>query len=260
MIAGASVLTLHRAALRTARDFFYPYLSIPGRAKNALSDSTLLLKSKTELAGEIERLRKENQILATRVASAADLKLENEDLRNLLKMQHLNDWKYIFAKPLLKDPLAWQERFIIDKGSDAGIEKGAIVLSSIIRENKIEPVVLGRVKSLSRHSAEITTILSPETNLTVFLSDPGAVGFTEGRKHGTSPFARITYLPKNRSYTPGSTVYTSGFNPAIPPMLLVGTLESIDDSTPNRLYVSGLVKPAADISSVNSVIIMVREK
>jgi rod shape-determining protein MreC len=261
IVAATAFVQLRTAGERLLRDFFAPFLMIPNRAKDYLSDKTLLLRDKASLAGEVERLRRDNNVLATRVAAAADIRIENESLRNALKLEQLPNWKYIYAKPLLRDPINWQEHFLINKGTDAGIIAGALVLTFAVINERTVPVVIGRVDDASKHTATVNTLTNRATNLAVAIPSLGVVGFTAGsNKFGSVHQIEITYLPRDKEYPAGTTVFTSGFNRSIPPGIMVGHLAGSAPDPGNHLYYSGKLNPVANLAAINFIIIMVRDK
>lgn len=261
IILATAFFQLRTAGERILRDFFAPFLMVPNTAKDYLSDKTLLLRDKSSLAGEVERLRRDNNILATRVAAAADIKIENESLRNALKLEQLPNWKYIYAKPLLRDPINWQERFLINKGTESGIVAGALVLTFAVIDKRTVPVVIGRVDNVSQYTATVNTLTNRATNLAVAIPSLGVVGFTAGSsKFGSVHQIEITYLPREKDYPAGTTVFTSGFNRAIPPGIMVGHLAGTAPQLGNRLYYSGKLNPVANLAAINFIIIMVRDQ
>ncbi len=261
IICASAIFQFRQLGERLLRDFFSPFLTVQEVSKAYLSDKTLLLRNKLSLAREIEQLRRENQRLATQVAASADLKIANEQLRSALQLEQVTGWNYIFARPLLRNPLNWQERFIINKGSESGISAGALALTFAVIKGKTVPVVIGRVDNVSRHTAAINTLTNRATNLTVFIPHVNTVGFTVGcRKSSSARQVDITYLPRDKVYPLQSPVFTAGFNPAIPGGILVGYLEEINKEPGNSLYCSGSIRPVANLAAVNLIMIMVRDR
>ncbi|MCF6176919.1 MAG: rod shape-determining protein MreC [Victivallaceae bacterium] len=261
IISATAFFQLRLAGERLLRDFFAPFLMVPNKAKDYLSDKTLLLRDKTSLAVELERLKRENQILAARIAASADLKIENESLRNTLNLEQAPNWNYIYARPLLRNPINWQERFLINKGENSGIIAGALAITCVVIDGKTVPVVIGRIDNVSRHTASVNTLTNRATNLAVSLPKLGVAGFTAGSSNlGSKQQINITYLPREKVYPPNTAVFTSGFNRAIPPGILVGYLDGTVPLPGNRLYYSGKLNPVANLAAVNFIIIMVRDK
>lgn len=262
VIIGATAFFQFRlAGERMLRDFFAPFLTIPNMAKIYLSDQTLLLRNKSSLAVELERLKRENQLLATRIAVSVDIKIENEALRNTLKLEQVPNWKYIYARPLLRNPSNWQENFLINRGQDVGITSGSLAITCLVIDGKTFPVVIGRVDNVSRYTASINTLTNRATNLAVSIPKLGVVGFTAGNSSVDSARQiNITYLPRDKVYPLGTAVFTSGFNRTIPPGILVGYLDGTAALPGNKLYYSGKLNIVANLAAVNFIIIMVRDK
>ena len=261
IVATTAFVQLRTTGERLLRDFFAPFLMVPNSAKDYLSDKTLLLRDKASLAGELERLRRDNNVLATRVAAAADIKIENESLRNALKLEQMPNWKYIYAKPLLREPINWQERFLINKGTESGIVAGALALTFVVIDGRTVPVVIGRIDNTSQYTATVNTLTNRATNLAVAIPSLGVVGFTAGsNKFGSVDQIEITYLPRDKDYPTGTAVFTSGFNRSIPPGIMVGHLAGTAPQPGNHLYYSGKLNPVANLAAINFIIIMVRDQ
>ncbi len=274
-VTGVSVLLL--AALfhgfqtffyRFYHDFFYPYLSVPMQTGRALSDRTLELRSKRELALEIERLQRENQLLMARFTVGAEAGIENTKLRQLLELERRPSFGYVFASVLTRDPLEWRERFTINRGSEDGIKTGSLVLTaSRVTENDAgsEMVFCGVVRHVSRHTAEVLTLIGSEARVAARLNLSDAIGFINADPEApVSPksLTRLNFLPTNREYMTGEPVVTAGFEDNIPAGILIGHIAEIIGSNTvydNRLYVNALITPAADFEKIRFLVVLTRQ-
>ncbi len=164
---------LSRTAGRAASDFCYPYLKAARSGFDCLSDQTLLVFSRRELASQLEKLRADNIRLASQAAAAADLLQENERLRRILKFAPSGDWEHIHCEMILRDPRFWHERITVDKGSIHGIESGAAAIS--ITGEGI-PVLAGVVTQVTRKTAVVTTIFNQELRISAVLPKSGTAG------------------------------------------------------------------------------------
>ncbi|NLK83549.1 MAG: rod shape-determining protein MreC [Lentisphaerae bacterium] len=252
---------------RVYADFLYPYLELPNRAKNLLSEQTMFFHGKSTLMESLKELQAENRILAARYASAVEAQFENRELRRLLELDRKLDFSYVNAEIHRREPMEWRERFIINRGAAAGIKVGSPVLT--FRRGQTGQVVLcGIVKSVSRHTAEVITILSPHAKISVKLKEYDISGFINA---GTTPpsrtqrgeFAVINYLPTGYDYQQGGEVVTGGFETHIPAGIPVGTFDGViggDSVFDNRLYVNGLLSPAADLDNIRFLIVLTRKQ
>ena len=249
---------------RITRRFFAPFLLLPENARIAVSDKSLMLRTKSELASEMERLMQENMLLSAQVAQAAPLKLENEELRRMLKVNPRPGFRYIYARPLMRDPLDWAGSLTIDQGSNDGVNVGAIVLTPYYHNERIIPVVLGRIISVTDDTANIATVINPDCRLSIVISGLGVSACLSGGGNDESGFyATAEYLPKGLKYRQASPAYTAGFDAKIPPNLYIGKLDIPQRGElelGQRLYLSAKLRPAADLQAVYFVMIMVREQ
>ncbi|MCF7854485.1 MAG: rod shape-determining protein MreC [Candidatus Pacebacteria bacterium] len=162
-----------------------------------------------------ERIR-ELQMDIARYRSAM---VENRELRDLLDLPAPPEWRRITAPVTARDPVTWNRRFRIGKGTVHGVRPGVVVTQGA--------EVIGRVVSATGHSALVVTLADPSCKLSVRLRDAGAVGVLKGRVtqgwHDT-PVCVIDYLPRDEDYRAGDQVLTSGLSNIVPPGLRVGSV------------------------------------
>jgi rod shape-determining protein MreC len=269
LILGGIIMlqTMRRAVGRIANDFFFPFLQAPAKIETAISNKSLLLKSKLALASTIEELRRENDKLTVKIAKTRKFELENQQLRKLVDLKSGTSYNCLIAELILRDPAFWDERFTVNKGSDDGVEAGSIVLSyahAPEQPDKSILAVIGRVKSVSKHSSIVSTIISKHTRLSVSLPENKAHGIVKGGGRKNNKFwANLTFLPRDLDYKPGSPVYTSGLSNLTPPGLYVGKLSASSDFAPHiqdNLYMQATIRPAVDLENVRFVMLIIRKK
>ena len=251
---------LRKTAGRIAGDFFYPYTRAARTGYDVLSDQTLLVFSRRELASQLETLREENSRLAGQAAAASELLLENERLRRILNLPSPATWEHIPAEVILRDPRFWHEQFTIDRGSIHGIRIGTAALA--VSDSGM-PVFVGVVSSLSRKTATVMTVYNPELRMSAILPRSGAAGIIHS---GNLPLGKgmlpVGFLPLRQPYTLGEVLQTSGFEQNIPPGLKIGNLsdvQSADSLFSGELYLSGRFIPAMRLNEVRFLILAVRK-
>lgn len=258
--------TAKRAVYKITSDFFYPYLSIPSKVTGSLKDKSLLLKSKLALAAEVHELRKKNDELFTEILSRGKLERENNILRKMLKIRKRSGYKTVFSEVILRDPVFWEESFVINKGSEDGIREGAIVLAPLvenIRGITSALTVIGRIKSCSEHTAAVATLMSRECGISLSIPEKSAFGISSGGfKKNNHCVIRITYLPKNVNFRFNGLVYTSGMSETAPPGIYAGRLTGAaeDITLKNGLYREAAFIPGAGFENINFVVVMVKKK
>ena len=180
--------TLQRAARRFSLDYFYPAFKMAAAAENYAAEKMLAATAgKGELAEAVRRLQQENLILAAENAAAEQLRRENEHLRGLLRLGPVDGYRTVHAEIILRDPITWNEVFTVDKGTSDGIREGDCVLAVHAAPGSGTgasfAAAVGRVTSVSSHTATVSTILNPECSFSVFLAESGKYGKKMGRQH-----------------------------------------------------------------------------
>lgn len=261
IIPAITLLTLTAPWQRLIRNFFAPYLSISNAMGNGVAEQTLKMHSRAELAAEVLKLREQNVDLAIQVSELKKFKEENLLLRRMNELKPPHGYKYTAASVTLRDPWMWDTAFTIDRGSRDGMAPGMAVIAPAADE-KNQVILLGVIESVSKHNSRVITVLNPEMRISAILPESdNAVGIInagvfEPASGGT---AAIGFLPANRTFALNQPIYTTEFEAGIPGKLLLGTLESIEPSSlpyDNRLYRRGVMRPAGNLESLRTVLIV----
>ncbi len=259
-------IMVRQSAMRMSADYYYPFLKAVRGTENTIADQILLMQSKTKLVNALQKLMNENAILSAEQTVVADLKKENAELRALMMLGRKGTFRPVFAEVLTRDPMTWQEQFTLDKGSRDGIEPGNLVVTPVYSELPKRPriAVIGRVKSVTGHTALVATILSRDFRLSVSLPDSKASGILEGTRISSGMQAILKFLPLDTVPAAGQTVYTNAFSGNSPPGLPVGIVaaesRSIQDSRRNQLYLETVVRPLESPAEVRFTAVFVKEK
>ena len=257
---------VRRTAQRFSADYYFPFLKAVRGIENTIADQSLLTLSKPTLAGALRNLMKENAVLAAERTVVSDLKKENAELRSLLKLGRKGSFHPVFAEVLSRSPMTWQEEFTIDKGQKDGIEPGNPVVVSIFSagENTPAAAVIGKIKSVSAHSAQVSTVLSQDFRLSVSLPETKSAGILEGARNISEPYAILKFLPQNAAPAAGQLVCTNSFSGNRPPGLPIGRIlhaEATSGKTArNQLYLEANVRPFESPAEVRFVAVFVKER
>lgn len=243
---------------RLAGDFLYPYLISFRIGADSLSDQTLLVFSRRELASRLEEQLAENRRLAAQAAAASELLVENDALRRMLSLTPPASWRYTNVEIILRDPRFWNERFTIDRGSRDGIRPGAAALASTL-EGQL--VLVGVVDRVNLHSAEVITIFNPELKISASLPLSKAIGVINASAIGSRmPEDRIAigFLPVRSDYIIDEILLSSGLEQQIPPGVKIGNLaevEPADSRFSSRVFLTGSFLPALQLNSIRFLVI-----
>ncbi|MBQ8144287.1 MAG: rod shape-determining protein MreC [Butyricicoccus sp.] len=205
---------------------------------------------------DYEALEAENELLHHRVAeleqqlrdSAVALE-ENERLRELVGIaQRSRDFEYDIAEVISHNPGEWSSVLSIDKGDNAGIEEGDLIITA--------EGMVGYVSAVSMNYSEVTTVLDPEMQAGALLTRTRETAIAEGDYSllGEGKL-RLSYLSKDTDIVIGDTVETSGRGGVFPKGIMIGTVESIlveEDGMSNY----AVLRPFVDVETITHVFII----
>jgi rod shape-determining protein MreC len=115
--------------------------------------------------------------------------------------------------------------------------------------------VVGLVSKVSKHYAQVISVLNPKLQLSVCLQHEQSAGTLIW--DGESPmYARLEDLPRNVVYEVGDTVVTSGYGVSFPRGVPVGRISELISSSNNNNFLSFRVELFTHFDRVNDVYII----
>lgn len=233
LLAAGSVPSLMRVARRMAADFMQPYWSANLAARGFAASEAVVAMDKRELAAGYEAARRDLAAARVELARLSGVDAENRRLRRLLDLPPPPGFLLETAQILQFDPLYWRDHFIIDKGSDDGLEPGLAVLAPVASETgTVSLAVAGFIGSVSSHTAQVNSLFNPQLRVAAELPRSRAVGFVNGENFPASAdnLVGISYLPLGENYTLGEPVVTTGFDRRVPANLPLGEIAQLEDA------------------------------
>lgn len=181
------------------------------------------------LAGQNEELALENHRLREMIreyedaAKATDISLQS--------VTRDDGFIYTPAQIIKSGTNSQHNYLILDKGSEDGIVQNSGIISS--------KGVIGIVDAVSRHYSYAISFLNTEVNISSRLGGTGAVGPLAWDGKNTDG-AILKEIPLQYRYSPGDTVYTSGYSVIFPPDIPLGTAgdASIINGATNEITVN----------------------
>ncbi|MFZ2653314.1 MAG: rod shape-determining protein MreC [Victivallales bacterium] len=262
-----SITAVRSFSKKVVSDFYHPYFTGAEKVSNAAASEKMMLESKSKLAGMVLELQGKNEMLSAKMKLMNNLREENTKLRELVGVGKIPYFTCLKAEIIRRDPARWYEKLIIDKGEADGIREGSSVISKIPGNDEGTPsfAVVGRVKSVSKHEAVVSTILSDDCALSVLVSGSKAHGIAgSGKKIDKNFIVKIKFLPKDVTYSPGEFIYTSGLSGITPSSLMIGRLAEDKEGRAVRikdnLYAEAWMEPAANFDNLHFLLILVPEK
>ena len=222
------------------------YISKPFTAvTRTIRDTVSGIFSYKQLQAQIEELEGEKEELERELANASLSKSELEELRELSQLLDYdyteNEFEVVTADITSFDGSNWTNIFTIDRGSEAGIEEGAVVISG--------DGLVGKVSEVGEGWAQVVSIIDDGSKVSFMVArDRKLLGVVEGNMQG-----EITgYMLKgNANVTEGDIIITSGMG-TYPAGLEIGNIKSVTYNS-DTLLKEITVEPGVDFRSLKKV-------
>ncbi|MDJ0797723.1 MAG: rod shape-determining protein MreC [Calothrix sp. MO_167.B12] len=152
-------------------------------------------------------------------AQIVDLQNQNQKLKSLLAYVEKQpaDSKPIPSRIVGRSADNWWQQIIINRGSSAGIKKGAIV--------KAEGGLVGIVDSVTMNTSRILLITDMKSTIGVNVSRSGAKGVLRGNSSGEPV---LEFYEKVPNVNVGDVITTSTYSKKFPSGLPIGRVKSLD--------------------------------
>lgn len=200
-----------------------------------------------ELSKKVDDLTKENERLS------GDQK-ELEDLRQLVGLkEEYSSYSTIGARVISNGSGNWYETFVINKGSDDGIEVDMNVLAGT--------GLVGIVTEVGHNYAKVRSIIDDASNVSAKSMTTADTCVVQGnsesiRKDGTID---VEYISKDATMQAGDELVTSHISSKYLEGLRIGTVSDISMDSSN-LTKSARVTPVVDFQHIEEVLVITRLK
>jgi rod shape-determining protein MreC len=197
------------------------------------------------------RAQQENQDLRTQLVSAqsqiqqlSEQAAESLRLRALLEFKNQLPFQTVAAEVIASSPGENSNAVFIGKGADAGLSSDLAVITP--------EGVVGKTIAVFSHSSQVLLLTNPSSGVGVMLEKTRVQGVLKG---GSQNFCLIRYIMNEEPVSPGETVLTSGLDQIYPKGLRVG---AVVGTSAGDIYKNVEVKPAADLSRLETVLVVVK--
>ena len=205
----------------------------------------------SEVKLENEELKKKNTKLANELIEYESLKDEVERLREALNFtESKNNYKYVGVNIIGYSGNSLSDGYIIDKGSNDGIDKNMVVVSS--------KGLVGKVTKVASNFAIVQSILNE--NIAVAVMDQQtreATGVLQGLSDKKDNNMTVVYnLPISSDVKEGDIIITSGLGKIYPKEIPVGTVVSVEEDNV-RVIKSAVVEPFVNFNEVEELFVVI---
>lgn len=219
-----------------------------------LSDRTDNLQDLRDVMAERDALQEQVDQLTIENGQLMQDKYELEDLRELYELDRsYSDYSKVAAKVIGKDSGNWFHSFIIDKGTEDGIQVDMNVLSG--------SGLVGIVTKTGPDWAQVRAIIDDTSNVSAMILTTADNCMVSGDLQLMSDGVILLSQLKDSDHEvmPGAKVVTSQVSDKYHSGLLIGYVQEVHMDA-NNLTKSGTITPAVDFEHLRSVLVITDEK
>ena len=212
------------------------------------------LKQLRSLLEENERLKEQVDELTIENIKLQQDRYELVSLRELYELDaQYDEYEKVGARIIAKDAGNWFHSFVINKGTNDGLEIDMNVMAG--------SGLVGRISEVGPNWAKVLSIIDDSSNtsgMVLSTSDNLIVtGDLQYYNDGVIPFEKLVDTADR--VVEGDKIVTSTVSDKYLPGILIGYISSINKDS-NNLTKSGLLTPAVDFDHLNEVLVIKRLK
>jgi rod shape-determining protein MreC len=207
----------------------------------------------------LRRLRADYQeLLSTleeysRLANALeDLRIENELLREQLKLPQRIGYDWLAARVIAKEPGSLDDGITINRGRRQGVEEDMPVIAYVDGSEGL----VGRVFRSAGGYSVVQPVYAPNSYIAARLQRTRHEGLVAGTGRSVEPL-RMDYVPPSarNEVAYGDVVVTSGNNSIFPPGLRVGVVRRVE-APPYEPSLQLALTPVIDFTRIEYVFVL----
>lgn len=205
---------------------------------------------------EFDSLREENIKLKRELREAeAQIRdinfesIENEHLKNLLAIKEQTpELEFEICEVIARSTANWSSTLTIDKGINAGLKKGDVVMT--------EDGMLGYISEVGYNFSEITTVVDTDMSAGAIATRTREVVVAKGDFELMGQgMLKLSYIGTDSEMVIGDTIETSGTGGIFPKGILIGSVEKILTEE-HGISNYAVIKPSASIDKAKTVFVV----
>ena len=199
------------------------------------------------LRQENQALSRENAQLKGQLIGLAEVKQENQRLRDLLNYSAEKKLQGITAQVIANDSRAQFKSLMLNRGSADGVK---LFMPVVVGEG-----LIGRIGKVSKQNSIVLLINDPNSAVDVILQRSRSRAVLVGNASRGQSKARLEYLLRTSDAKEGDQVVTSGFDGVYPAGLPVGKISKVLSSK-TLVFQEAQIELSKVFSSVQEVLIL----
>lgn len=229
--------------------------------EKGISNAGVYLTTKSEQLNQINELNEKIKILEQQVADLTNentkMQQDHYELTTLRELYNLDasysEFNKTGAHIIARDSGNWFHFFVIDKGTDDGIEIDMNVMAG--------SGLVGRVVDVGNNWAKVKSIIADDSNVSakVLATQDNMIvsGSLELYKDGKISYSQL--LDRDNKVNIGDKIVTSNISDKYLPGILIGYISEVETDA-NNLTKSGTLTPAADFEHLEEVLVILEKK
>lgn len=216
--------------------------------------------NKIDMLADIRDLQAENEELRTQLdAYQSENKMimsDTNELNDLRKLYELDsrypDYEKVAANVISKDSGNWFDTFILDKGSNAGIQVGCNVMAG--------NGLVGIVTEVGPNYSKVRAIIDDNSNVSaMFLTNSSLCNVVGDEKYMDDGYIRVEHIDKDLDVAEGDELVTSNISDKFLPGITIGYVQNLTLDS-NNLTMSADLVPAVDFDNIQTVLVVLELK
>jgi rod shape-determining protein MreC len=194
---------------------------------------------------ENERLRKELALAHEKSHECRELELANERLRELVRLNRRAPYRFLAAEVIALDPAAWYQSVMINKGSNAGIQKADPVLTA--------NGIVGHVLHAAGDYATVLLIIDRNSAVDAMVQRTRTRGIARGTGDGK---CRLEYTLRKEALEVNDIIMSSGYDGIYPKGFRIGHVSKVVRRN-TGLFQDVEVTPFVDFKRLEEVMVLI---
>lgn len=209
---------------------------------NFIKNIKELENQNTELLKKVDELSYENKILQ-------QYKDENNRLRTLLDLdKKYADYPKIGSEIIGKEPGNWYNIFLIDKGTNDGLEVDMVVLSG--------NGLVGHIIEVAPNYSKVLSVIDDRNSVSSKVLRSGDLGIVKGDLTLVNEgLCRMEYVNAEADIIVGDEIVTSNLSDIYPPGIMIGMVKEIETES-HGLTKYALIEPVVDFRHLEEVLVI----
>ncbi|MDD6266862.1 MAG: rod shape-determining protein MreC [Clostridium sp.] len=211
-----------------------------------LADIRDLQAENEELRAQLDAYQSENKMIMS----------DTNELNDLRKLYELDsrypDYEKVAANVISKDSGNWFDTFILDKGSNAGIQVGCNVMAG--------NGLVGIVTEVGPNYSKVRAIIDDNSNVSaMFLTNSSLCNVIGDEKYMDDGYIRVEHIDKDLDVSEGDELVTSNISDKFLPGITIGYVQKLTLDS-NNLTMSADLVPAVDFDNIQTVLVVLELK